>query len=99
MPPASWHFADRPMPAPPPMIGWPRRTMAWKRSIRARRSKRIAFNFLVMRFGGIPGRRPGDVDDALIFRQPRDGGAVFVVQHQPQRIQVLLLAFPPAGTR
>ena len=28
MPPASSHFAESPVPAPPPMIGSPRRIMA-----------------------------------------------------------------------
>src|SRR6478752_7350018 len=33
MPPASSHFAESPVPAPPPMIGSPRATMAWNFSI------------------------------------------------------------------
>ena len=28
MPPASSHLAERPVPAPPPMIGWPASTIA-----------------------------------------------------------------------
>src|SRR5262245_22089317 len=43
MPPASWHFADRPVPAPPPMMGWPPATMALNLSRRADRSKRGIF--------------------------------------------------------
>src|SRR3981081_1396770 len=40
MPPASSHLAERPVPAPPPMIGCLRRTMAWnflRMSLRAMR--------------------------------------------------------------
>src|SRR6516164_9294854 len=40
MPPASSHFAESPVPAPPPMIGWPRRTMSRNRSINMCRSTR-----------------------------------------------------------
>ena len=31
MPPASSHFAERPVPAPPPMMGLPAAMRAWKR--------------------------------------------------------------------
>src|SRR5687767_12137584 len=40
MPPASWHLAERPVPAPPPTMGSPRATMALNLSMRADRSKR-----------------------------------------------------------
>src|SRR5437762_6512658 len=40
MPPASSHLAESPVPAPPPMIGSPRRTIPWNLSIRLRRSSR-----------------------------------------------------------
>src|SRR5208283_3327356 len=39
MPPASSHFADRPVPAPPPMIGMRRRFMSWNFSKSAPLSK------------------------------------------------------------
>ena len=29
MPPASSHLAERPVPAPPPMMGWPSATIRW----------------------------------------------------------------------
>src|SRR5678816_2231585 len=32
MPPASSHFADRPVPAPPPISGRPAAILAWKRA-------------------------------------------------------------------
>src|SRR5262249_17962589 len=38
MPPASSHFAERPVPAPPPMMGSPRWIMAWNFSINFLRS-------------------------------------------------------------
>src|SRR4029079_3615968 len=38
MPPPSSHFAEMPVPAPPPMIGSPRRIMSRKRSTIALRS-------------------------------------------------------------
>src|SRR5438067_7805314 len=40
MPPASSHLAESPVPAPPPMIGSPRRTIPWNLSTRVRRSSR-----------------------------------------------------------
>src|SRR5215207_4327706 len=40
MPPASSHFAERPVPAPPPMIGSPRAAMARNLSISSLRGKR-----------------------------------------------------------
>src|SRR5262249_21236949 len=38
MPPASSHLAERPVPAPPPMMGSPRSIMAWNFSISFLRS-------------------------------------------------------------
>src|SRR5215216_2385507 len=40
MPPASSHLAERPVPAPPPMIGSPRAAMARNLSINSLRGKR-----------------------------------------------------------
>src|SRR6185295_19812801 len=40
MPPASWHLAERPVPAPPPTMGSPRATMALNLSSRSDRWKR-----------------------------------------------------------
>src|ERR1700712_5726836 len=37
IPPSSSHLAERPVPAPPPTIGRPSRTMAWNCSRRCRR--------------------------------------------------------------
>src|SRR6516225_2420098 len=54
MPPASSHFAERPVPAPPPMIGWPRATMSRKRSIKMCRSTRgmSGLGLQVLEMGG-----------------------------------------------
>src|SRR5262245_29919645 len=61
MPPASAHFADSPVPAPPPIIGLPDCTLARKRPRIARRvsdapagSPRSAVNC-----GGLPSRAAG----------------------------------------
>src|SRR4029079_9773573 len=40
MPPVSSHLAERPVPAPPPMIRSPTRDILWNLSSRARRSNR-----------------------------------------------------------
>src|SRR3546814_12185381 len=69
MPPASSHLADRPVPAPPPMIGTPRRFMSWNLSSRALRSKRgmalLSSRVLDLGQGGDCGFGEGRVVDVV----------------------------------
>src|ERR1700736_5886086 len=71
MPPASSHFADKPVPAPPPTIGWPRRTMSWKASIRTCRSMR-GISGLGKSFTEMGRERGGECVVVDGVRQPRD---------------------------
>src|SRR3546814_11448012 len=84
MPPASSHLADRPVPAPPPMIGPPRRFMSWNLSSRALRSKRgmalLSSRVLDLGQGGDCGFGEGlvvevvwQVDQAGVWLLPGDG--------------------------
>src|SRR5690606_40999822 len=64
-PAASAHFADRPVPAPPPMIGWPRATFARRRATSSDRDDiGLSRAFRAWRAGGRaqrPGKRGADV--------------------------------------
>src|SRR5690349_19011123 len=81
MPPASSHLAERPVPAPPPTIGWPRAIMS---------RNRVRISWREMRGIGSaslqPAHRRGEGGD-LAERGDHglgEGGIVDVVRHADQ---------------
>src|SRR3546814_4506474 len=84
MPPASSHLADRPVPAPPPMIGTPRRFMSWNLSSRALRSKRgmalLSSRVLDLGQGGDCGRSEEHTSELQSLMRISD--AVFCLKKQ-----------------
>src|SRR5690242_851835 len=66
MPPASSHLAERPVPAPPPMMGWPRVIIACSFSMIARRAIRGMDRALLRRSGAPrPAAHSGRPDDVV----------------------------------
>src|SRR5262249_52213631 len=80
MPPASSHLADRPVPAPPPMIGSPRSLLPRNR---LRMSLRLMRD-MILPWGGAGDARAGDLVE--VVDQCVDEGLIVDVvgqDHQP----------------
>src|SRR4051794_12455201 len=76
MPPASSHFAERPVPAPPPMIGSPRAAMAWNFSSSFLRAiLGMSASRLFDHFKQILRQRLGEGRVVDVVRQPDEAAA------------------------
>src|SRR5664279_4984133 len=91
MPPASSHLADRPVPAPPPMIGRPAAILARKRSSSVARAMR---GMAIPPGSGAP--RARDRHGDLVPGGDEGGGEGVVIDVQRQTLQAMVGARPEA---